>query len=61
MIEVPVSIGELYDKISILEIKLEKGLEKTKKSFFSRLGKALLGKSKVDDQVLDDLGSFDFF
>ncbi|MEO1448303.1 MAG: signal recognition particle receptor subunit alpha, partial [Bacteroidota bacterium] len=35
--------------------KLDKGLEKTKAGFFSRLGKALVGKSKVDDEVLDDL------
>ncbi len=35
--------------------KLDKGLEKTKKGFFSRLNKALLGKSKVDDDILDEL------
>jgi len=34
---------------------LDKGLEKTKSSFFSKLGKAVVGKSKVDDEVLDDL------
>ncbi len=34
---------------------LDKGLEKTKESFFSKLGKAVVGKSKVDDQVLDEL------
>ena len=34
---------------------LDKGLEKTKKSFFVKLGKAVAGKSKVDDQVLDEL------
>jgi fused signal recognition particle receptor len=34
---------------------LDKGLEKTKESFFSKLGKAILGKSKVDDEVLDSL------
>jgi len=42
-------------ELSNKKLKLEKGLEKTKQSFFSRLGKVLLGKSKVDDQVLDDL------
>ena len=31
MIDVPVSIGELYDKISILEIKVEKGLDAANK------------------------------
>ncbi|MCB0836942.1 MAG: signal recognition particle-docking protein FtsY [Bacteroidetes bacterium] len=35
--------------------KLNKGLEKTKKGFFSRLNRAIVGKSKVDDDVLDEL------
>ncbi|WP_459211225.1 signal recognition particle-docking protein FtsY [Aquimarina rhabdastrellae] len=34
---------------------LNKGLEKTKSSFFTKLSKAVAGKSKVDDEVLDDL------
>ena len=34
---------------------LDKGLEKTKDSFFSKLGKALVGKDTVDDEVLDSL------
>lgn len=34
---------------------LDKGLEKTKQSFFSKLSKALIGKSSVDDEVLDNL------
>ncbi len=34
---------------------LDKGLEKTKDSFFSKLGKALVGKATVDDDVLDSL------
>lgn len=34
---------------------LDKGLEKSKNNFFSHLGKAVAGKSKVDDEVLDDL------
>jgi fused signal recognition particle receptor len=34
---------------------LDKGLEKTKESFFSKLGKAIIGKSTVDDEVLDNL------
>lgn len=34
---------------------LDKGLEKSKSSFFSKLTKAVAGKSKVDDEVLDDL------
>ncbi|RAR75643.1 signal recognition particle-docking protein FtsY [Flavobacterium aciduliphilum] len=34
---------------------LDKGLEKTKTTFFSKLTKAITGKSKVDDEVLDHL------
>ena len=34
---------------------LDKGLEKTKTSFFSKLSKVVAGKSKVDDAVLDNL------
>ncbi len=34
---------------------LDKGLEKSKTSFFGKLTKAVAGKSKVDDEVLDNL------
>lgn len=34
---------------------LDKGLEKTKTNFFQKIGKAVAGKSKVDDEVLDEL------
>jgi fused signal recognition particle receptor len=34
---------------------LDKGLEKTKESFFTKLGRAVVGKSQVDDEVLDEL------
>ena len=34
---------------------LDKGLEKTKTSVFSRISHAIAGKSKVDDEVLDNL------
>lgn len=34
---------------------LNKGLQKTSESFFTRLGKAVVGKSTVDDDVLDNL------
>ena len=34
---------------------LNKGLEKTKESVFSKLTRAVAGKSKVDDEVLDNL------
>jgi len=35
--------------------RLNQGLEKSKTSFFGKLTKAVAGKSKVDDDVLDDL------
>ncbi len=35
--------------------KLDEGLEKTKTNVFSKLTKAVAGKSKVDDEVLDNL------
>ncbi len=34
---------------------LDKGLEKTKDSFFNKLSKAVAGKSTVDEEVLDEL------
>ncbi len=34
---------------------LDKGLEKTRDSFFSKLTKTLIGKSTIDDEVLDNL------
>ncbi len=34
---------------------LDKGLEKTKESVFKKLSRAVVGKSKVDDEVLDEL------
>ncbi len=34
---------------------LDRGLEKTKQSVFDKLSRAIVGKSKVDDSVLDDL------
>lgn len=34
---------------------LDKGLEKTKENFFSKITRAVAGKSKVDDDVLDNL------
>lgn len=35
--------------------KLDQGLEKTREGVFSKLTKAVIGKSKVDDEVLDNL------
>ena len=34
---------------------LDQGLSKTKESVFKKLGRAVIGKSKVDDEVLDNL------
>ncbi len=47
----------LFKKIFSTQKKetLDKGLEKTKSSFLSKLGKAVAGKSRVDDEVLDNL------
>ena len=47
----------IFKKIFSSEKKetLDKGLEKTKTTFFNKLSKAVVGKSKVDDEVLDNL------
>ncbi len=45
--------GNLFSKEK--KDSLDSGLQKTKENFFSKLGKALVGKSTVDDEVLDNL------
>jgi fused signal recognition particle receptor len=47
----------LFKKIFSKEKKetLDKGLEKSNATFFTKLSKAVAGKSKVDDDVLDNL------
>jgi len=47
----------LFKRIFSKEKKetLDKGLEKSKSSFFTKLSKAVAGKTKVDDDVLDNL------
>ena len=45
--------GSLFSKEK--KETLDKGLQKSKESFFGKLGKALVGKSTVDDEVLDNL------
>jgi len=47
----------LFKKIFNKEKKenLDKGLEKSKTNFFDKMSKAVAGKSKVDEEVLDDL------
>jgi fused signal recognition particle receptor len=46
--------GKLFSKEE-KSARLEQGLEKTKQSVFSKLTKAIAGKSKIDDEVLDEL------
>ncbi|MFZ2906453.1 MAG: signal recognition particle-docking protein FtsY [Cyclobacteriaceae bacterium] len=46
-------LGGLFSKEK--KDSLDKGLQKTSESFFGKLGKALVGKSTVDDEVLDNL------
>ena len=50
-------IRKLLDKCFSKDKKetLDKGLSKTKESVFSKITKAIAGKSKVDDDVLDNL------
>jgi fused signal recognition particle receptor len=47
----------LFDKLFGKKEKesLDKGLEKTKENFLSKITKAIAGKSTVDEDVLDDL------
>lgn len=47
----------LFKKMFTREKKetLNKGLEKSKTNFLSKMGKAVAGKTKVDEEVLDDL------
>ena len=45
--------GKIFSKEK--KEKLDKGLEKTKENMFSKLSRAVAGKSKVDDEVLDEL------
>lgn len=47
----------IFDKFGFgkKEEKLQEGLEKTRTGFLDKIGKALVGKDKVDDEVLDDL------
>ena len=58
----PISYIEKYTYMGLFGLfnkkkkeTLDKGLEKTKQSVFSKLARAVAGKSKVDDDVLDNL------
>jgi fused signal recognition particle receptor len=46
-------LGKLFGKKE-KEI-LDQGLEKTKQGFFERISKVIIGKTTVDDEVLDQL------
>ena len=46
-------LGGLFSKEK--KESLDKGLQKTHDNFFGKIGKALVGKSTVDDEVLDNL------
>ncbi|NLJ20958.1 MAG: signal recognition particle-docking protein FtsY [Bacteroidales bacterium] len=45
----------LFNKNKDKNENLEQGLQKTRESFFSKISRAVIGKSKVDDEVLDKL------
>ncbi len=45
----------LFNKNKDKNENLEQGLQKTRESVFSKLSRAVIGKSKVDDEVLDNL------
>src|ERR1700739_1825685 len=48
----------LFDKIfgkKQQQESLEQGLQKTREGFFSKITKAIAGKSTVDEEVLDEL------
>lgn len=45
--------GKLFSKDK--KDSLDQGLKKTQESFFGKLGKAIAGKSTVDEEVLDNL------
>ena len=47
----------LFDKLFGKKEKqtLDEGLQKTKESFFTRVGEAIAGKTTVDEEVLDEL------
>lgn len=46
-------LGNLFSKEK--KESLDQGLQKSKENFFGKLSKALVGKSTVDDEVLDQL------
>ena len=47
--------GKIFSKEKESKEDLDKGLEKTKEGLFSKLSKAVVGKSTVDEEILDDV------
>ncbi len=47
--------GKLFSRDKDKQETLDQGLQKTKESFFGKIARAVAGKDKVDDDVLDDL------
>lgn len=45
----------IFDKLFGKKEKLDNGLEQTRQNVFSKISRAIVGKSKVDDEVLDQL------
>lgn len=45
----------IFDKLFGKKEKLDNGLEQTRQSVFSKISRAIVGKSKVDEDVLDQL------
>jgi fused signal recognition particle receptor len=53
-----IKVMGLFDKLfgkKQQQQSLEEGLQKTREGFFSKITKAIAGKSKVDEEVLDNL------
>ena len=45
-----------FDKIGLKKKEtLDKGVEKSREGILNKLGRAFVGKDKVDDETLDDL------
>ena len=47
--------GKKEKEKEIQKENLDQGLQKTKESFFTKITKAIAGKSTVDEEVLDEL------
>jgi fused signal recognition particle receptor len=46
---------ENVSELSQKKVKLHKGLEKTKSSLFKKISRTVVGKSKIDENDLDDI------